>query len=184
MSPSSKKKKSVIELFERAIEIANSPETKKIAKQALKFARDSGLGEKALEAVNKGLSKRTKKHHNLDKLRQQLYRIAKDDVTSKKEDKSLGDSLLYFARHSGLGKKALAHANKKIKKHTKNHPILSTIHNIANMEAENYLSDDSPTRHQFGNITKGELFKQVMALSEPPRVQTKSSPVGRFQYNS
>src|SRR6187397_956541 len=102
MSPSGKKKKSVLDLFEKAIEIANSPETKKIAREALKFARDSGLGEKALEAVNKHLSKKTKKNHNLDKLRQQLYRIAKDDVTTKKEDKSLGDALLHFTRHSGL----------------------------------------------------------------------------------
>jgi hypothetical protein len=184
MSPSSKKKKSVLDLFEKAIEIANSPETKKIAKEALKFARDSGLGEKALEAVNKHLSKKTKKYHNLDKLRQQLYRIAKDDVTTKKEDKSLGDALLHFTRHSGLGKKALAHANKKIKKHTRANPFLDTIHNIASMEAENYLSDNTPTRQKFGDISKQELFNQMIGLSPPPLVQTKSSPVGRFQYNS
>lgn len=178
------KKASAADIFEKAVRIATSPETKKIAKEALKFARDSGLGEKALEFVNKKAAKGTKRYKDLDSLRQRLYRIAKDDVTSKKEDKSLGDALLRFTRHSGLGKKGLKYVNDKVRRHTKGDAFMDTLRNIANMEAENYLSTDSPTRAKPGDIASAEIFKQIMALSEPPRVQTKASAVGRNQYNS
>jgi len=175
-----KKLNKTIDVLEKAYKIATSPETKKVAKAALKFARDSGLGEKALDYVNNKVSKKTKKNHRLDHIRKTLYNISKDDLISKRENKTLAAAILDFTRGSGLGKKAVEYANKKIKKKTKGNKIHDTLRDIAYNEAGNFLDEDNPKRSRYepGHYAKQQLFNQILGAATKPS-SIKSPAVGR-----
>lgn len=165
-----KKTNKAIDVLEKAYIIATSPETKKVAKAALKFARDSGLGEKALDYVNKKVSKKTKKNPRLDHIRQTLYNISKDDLVSKRENKTLANAILDFTRGSGLGKKGVEYVNKKIKKKTKGNKFHDTLRDIAYNEANNYLDEDNPRRSRYepGHYAKQQLFNQILSMATEP----------------
>lgn len=177
-----KKFNKTLDVLEKAYQLATSKETKKVAKAALKFARDSGLGEKALNYVNKKVSKNTKERPGLDHLRQTLYNISRDDLVTKRENKTLSEALLHFTRHSGLGKKAVNYVNKKIKKKTRGKPIHETIRDVAYKEAMNFVSE-TPDRREPGEHAAKALFDEIITtFAHSPNA--KSPAVGRHSPTS
>lgn len=152
-----KKIDKTLDVFEKAYQLATSKETKKLAKATLKFVRDSGIGERALNYTNKKVGKKTKHNPRLDRLRNVLYNIAKDDLVSKREDKTLQDALLDFSRKTGTGKRGVKFVSKEIAKHTKKHPLYDYLRNVGYQEASNYF-EETPNRREPGVYAANSIF--------------------------
>lgn len=116
-------------IIEKVVKFVKSPETKKVAKAGAKFLKQTGLAQKVVDKINKGVAKKTSKKPHIDKFREQVYQEVSKHTRNGK--KGYGEAGIEFLKESRLGEKASTHINKKINEKKSKNPILDSFLSIA-----------------------------------------------------